>query len=110
VDGARFSGDYRGVNEGPDYPEMAEIQLAVEKGAGCPAKHIDSVVVVEGWREQIVWEGNVEVFELTDHPKAKRAYGWRDYNSGEFIAVLEISPVDSPNTAVRAAIVAKSKQ
>jgi len=89
---------------------IPEIQLAVEKAAGCPAKHIESVIVVEGWKEQVVWEGTVEVFLLEGHPKAKRAYGWRDVDSGEFTAVLEIPPVDSPNTAVRAAIVAKARQ
>ena len=89
---------------------IPEIQLAVEKTVGCPARHIESVIVMEGWREQVVWEGEVEVFRLEGHPKAKRAYGWRDVDSGEFTAVLEIPPVDSPNTAVRAAIVAKAKK
>jgi hypothetical protein len=99
VDGARFSGNDWGVNEGPDYPEIAEIQLAVEKAAGCPAKHIDSVV----------WEGEVEVFQLESHPKAKRAYGWRNWE-GDFTAVLEILPVDSPTTAVKVAIAAKARE
>jgi hypothetical protein len=97
------------VNEGPDYPEIAEIQLAVERAAGCPAKHIDSVVVVEGWKDAVVWEGEVEVFQLESHPKAKRAYGWRNCEC-DFTAVLEIPPVDSPNTAVKVAIAAKAKQ
>jgi hypothetical protein len=89
---------------------IPEIQLAVEKAAGCPARYIESVTVIEGWEANVVWEGEVSVFELAAHPKARRAYGWRNFESGDFTAVLEIPPVDSPNTAVRAAIVAKARK
>jgi hypothetical protein len=88
---------------------IPEIQLAVEKAAGCPAKHIESVIVVEGWKDAVVWEGEVEVFLLEGHPKAKRAYGWRNWE-GDFTAVLEIPPVDSANTAVKVAIAAKARE
>ena len=88
---------------------IPEIQLAVEKAAGCPAKHIESVIVVEGWKDAVVWEGEVEVFLLEGHPKAKRAYGWGNWE-GDFTAVLEIPPVDSPQTAVMVAIAAKARQ
>jgi len=89
---------------------IPEIQLAVERAAGCPARYVESVTVIEGWQANVVWEGEVAVFELDGHPKAKRAYGWRDFDSGDFTAVLEIPPVDSANTAVRAAIVAKARK
>jgi hypothetical protein len=58
---------------------------------------------------RIVWEGAVEVFLLEGHPKAKRAYGWRNWE-GDFTAVLEIPPVDSANTAVKVAIAARASQ
>lgn len=57
-----------------------------------------------------MWEGDVEVFDLTGHPKAKRAYAW-SHLDGEndertrFVAVLEIPPVESAETAVRVQIV-----
>lgn len=87
---------------------LVSIHKAVEKAAECSARHVESTAVVEGYRNQVVWQGIVEVFELSGHAKAKRAYGWQD---GErFVAVLEIPPVDSPNTAVRAAIIAKSRK
>ena len=52
---------------------------------------------------------NVEVFDLTGHKKAKRAYAWshvagRDDSDERFVAVLEIPPVDSPQAAVKVAI------
>jgi hypothetical protein len=85
------------------------IQKAVEKAAECPATHLESASVVEGFRDQIMWQGVVEVFALQGHAKAKRAYGWQsgEDKDARFVAVLEIPPVDSPNTAVRAAIASK---
>ncbi len=86
---------------------LANIKKAVERAAECPAKHIESAEVIEGFRHQIVWTGTVEIFDLIGHPNANRAYGWQE---GErFVAVLEIPPVDSASTAVRAAIAASQK-
>jgi len=86
------------------------IQRAVEQAAGCKAVHADTEAVVEVFRGQVMWEGVVEIFNLKGHPKAKRAYGWGTGEGQEatYTAVLEIPPVTSSNTAVRAAVVAKS--
>ena len=88
------------------------ITLAVEKGNDCKAKHIESVPVIEMFGKRVAWQGVVEVFELTGHPKAKRAYGWafQDGKETRFLSVLELPPVDSPNTAVRMAIAAKAQK
>ena len=56
---------------------IENIRKAVEKHAECRAKHRDSVPVTEGYLDQIMWEGVVEVFDLDGHPKANRAYGWQ---------------------------------
>jgi len=91
---------------------IQNIQKAVEKAAECAAVHVESAAVVEIFRGQTMWEGVVEVFELHGHSKAKRAYGWSDGQgkTARFTAVLEIPPVDSPNTAVRAALVAQARK
>lgn len=90
---------------------IENIAKAVEKAAQCPAEHLKSVVVKEVFRGQTMWEGIVEVFSLLGHAKAKHAYGWKAGTGQEatYTAVLEIPPVDSPNTAVRAAIVSQAK-
>jgi hypothetical protein len=67
------------------------------------------------FRSQTVWKGEVEVFDLQGHPKAKRAYGWLhpegEDDAGErFVTVLELPPMVSAVTAVRASIVADSKK
>lgn len=87
-------------------------QMAVERAGGCPARHAESMPVLEMFRGQTVWEGVVEVFDLIGHPKAKRAYGWGFKDGGEmrYLAVLELPPVNSPNTAVRAAIAAGAQK
>ena len=67
-------------------------------------------LIVEKFKKQTVWEDVVESFALTGHPKAKRAYAWShlDGDNDErtrFVAVLEIPPVESAETAVRVQIV-----
>jgi hypothetical protein len=67
------------------------------------------VTVHEIFQGQTVWHGEVEVFDLTGHPEAKKAYGWsrrdgvRD-RTERLVTVLELAPVVSPITAVRASI------
>ncbi len=91
---------------------IANIQKAVEKHAGCTATHRGSAPVTEGYLDQIMWEGVVEVFDLDGHPKAKQAYGWQFWEgqNAQYTVVMGIPPVDSPNAAVRASIAAEAKQ
>lgn len=87
---------------------IAKLLDAIRVMHHCRAEHVQSVPVREMFGEQVAWEGVVEVFNLTGHPKAKRCYGWSYLDKGEtqFATVLEIPPVDSPQTAVRASIMA----
>jgi len=78
----------------------------------CEAKHLETVPVLEQFQGKKVWEGEVEVFALSGHPKATRGYAWaaQDGSRSDVTAVLEIPPVVSPETAVRASIVASEKK
>ena len=58
----------------------------------------------ECFEGQPVWEGEVLVFELEDHPTAHLCYAWEV--DGRVTAVLHTGPVDSPAKAVRASILA----
>ena len=73
---------------------------------GCKAAHETSQVVMKEFRGQSVWDGVVEVFNLTGHPQAKRCYAWSLIESEEtrYVAVLELPPVNSACSAVRSAI------
>ena len=87
------------------------LQKAIKETHGCDSRHIDSVPVVERFEGKIAWRGTVEVFGLIGHPQAKRAYAWtyRDGKQNKTIAVLEIPPVDSPQSAVKVAIASKGR-
>jgi hypothetical protein len=89
--------------------------MAVEHLHDCRATWVRSEIVHETFNGETVWKGAVEVFSLTGHPKAYWGYGWSHpegpKDKGErFVTVLEIPPVESPITAVRASIVADKKK
>jgi hypothetical protein len=95
-----------------DYIE--ELQAAFLRLHDCTARYLETVSVVETFQGETVWEGDVEVFELLDHPKAKIGYGWGhvtgDYDQGRrYFTVLELPPVKDAQTAVKAAIMAEIK-
>jgi hypothetical protein len=87
---------------------IERLQMVIQHLHKCAAAHIATESVKEVFRGQIVWEGKVEVFTVTGHARAKRAYAW-SRNKGtaneKFTAVLEIPPIKSAVDAVRMAIV-----
>jgi hypothetical protein len=93
-------------------PRIEDLRLAVETMHECKAVHSGSFPFKETFRSAIVWEGVVEAFDLTGHPKAKRCYAWSylDGRETRYTTVLEIPPVDSPATAVRASIIADKRK
>jgi hypothetical protein len=93
---------------------IAELQAVILNLHGCGSKYLETVPVTEEFQGQTVWTGEVEVFELIGHPKAKRAYAWghatgEDDQGRRYVAVLELPPVDSPRTAVKAGIMSEIK-
>lgn len=86
--------------------EITTLKDAIRITHGCESLHVDSVPVKQALEGETTWEGTVEIFELVGHPEAKRAYAW-SYQEGDenkIIAMLEVPPVDSPESAVKAAI------
>lgn len=53
-------------------PRMEQLREAVEVLHKVKAQHEKSVPVVEMFGGKTVWEGVVESFAITGHPKAKR--------------------------------------
>ena len=83
--------------------KIKNLQDAIKAMYGCDSQCLDSVSVHD---TLYVMGGIVEVFDLIGHPKAKRAYAWQ-YESGNEIktlAVLEIPPVNSPESALNLVI------
>ncbi len=85
---------------------IARLEAAIMQLHGCSAIWHKTVPVHEVLRDQTVWKGDVEVFNLKGHPKAKRCYGWSQCNvkndeAERFVIVLEITPVESASTALQ---------
>ena len=82
---------------------------------GCESRHLESVSVREEFLGETVWEGEVEVFEIVDHPRATRCYAWGKEQSRlekghSFTAVLGIAPIESAAQAVKVALAADSNK
>ena len=91
---------------------LAKLKDAIETLHRCKAVHVSSEVVVELFRGEVAWDGVVETFDLTGHREVKRCYAWSYEDKGEtqYVTILEVPPVDSPETAVKVAIAAEEKQ
>ncbi len=93
---------------------IAELKTAIRKMHGCEPEYIETVPVTETFNGETIWNGDVEVFTIRGHPKAKRAYAWghatgKNDQARRYVAVLELPPVESPETAVKIAVAAEIK-
>jgi hypothetical protein len=90
---------------------IEKLQKAIRETEACESNHIATRHVTESFEGKIAWDGDVEVFALIGHPKAKRCYAWGVENDQGFAAtiVLKLPPVESPETAVKMAIASKSR-
>ncbi len=73
---------------------------------GCDCVHSGTSRVVEFYESQKVFDGDVETFTLSGHPKASLAFAWAFHNGTEpqYVAVLNVPPINDPSDAIRAAI------
>ena len=92
----------------------AQLKDAILRLHSCESEYAGSEEVIETFQGETVWTRCVEIFRLIGHPKAKRCYAWshltgEDDKDRRFVAVLELPPVNSAETAVQAAVVAEIK-
>ncbi len=87
---------------------ISEFRDAIQATHGARSRLAEQVQVTDRFKGKTVWEGEVMVFELLDHPTAPKCYCWEV--DARVTCVLHESPVDSPLAAVRAAIVADSRE
>lgn len=90
---------------------LDKITRAVERTVDGAVTHRESVPVVETFRGQTVWEGVVEVFDVSTPPPTL-AYGWavEGEHEPQYVAVLGKPPVDSPLAAVRVWLVSQARK
>ncbi|HJP92200.1 MAG TPA: hypothetical protein VJ875_09610 [Pyrinomonadaceae bacterium] len=92
---------------------ILRLQNAVSRSSGYTSKYIETITVTEGFhgfQEEVPWRRDVAVFEISGHPKAKRAYAWFRNESGtttpSYVVVLGVPPINSARAAVAAAMAA----
>jgi hypothetical protein len=97
-----------------DSTVIGELKNTVERLHGGTATHVETVSIQESFAGKVIWQGDVEVFDLANNPKATRAYAWMhsldDTQAKRHVAVLHVPPVDSPQVAVKAVIVYEYRQ
>ncbi len=92
---------------------LTSLKATIKKLHGCDSTWIGSASV-KALRGKDIWNGEIERFQLKNHPKAKWCYAWSykmhmEQNPIRYLTVLELTPVNSAQTAVEATI-KKSKQ
>lgn len=93
--------------------DPALLRTAIRAVHGCDSAHVETTKVTELWEGQLVWTGDVEVFDLVAHPLAQQAFAWSykaDNGRIQSVAVLKVPPIETPSDAVRAAIASRKIQ
>lgn len=92
--------------------EIEDLKNAVERSCHCKANYIDMTVIVEKFGDEAVWQGMVYTFKVAGRQDTDTCYAWSSPIEGStkrrYYSVLKISPIDSPEKAVRASIVKDS--
>lgn len=88
---------------------IQNLRQAVTALHGCDCLHSGTSRVVEFYEGQKVFDGNIQTFSLAGHPKASEVFAWAFDNGNEpqYIAALEVPPINDPSDAMRAAIASK---
>jgi hypothetical protein len=88
---------------------IKQLEDTIEKLHHCEARFIDSVSILESFEGKTVWEGVVNIFQVEGHPQTDKCYAWSSPIEGSkkrrYYTILHMPPVDSPEKAVRAAII-----
>lgn len=87
---------------------IQKLTEAIEAVHECRCSHFGAEHIREEHEGELIWEGDVEIFQIEGNPKANVAYGWGwDAGNGEveFIGILHVPPIESAREAVKAAII-----
>jgi hypothetical protein len=93
---------------------IEELQDVIKLLHDSESTHVETVPVKEVFEGKTVWDGEVEVFDLHDHPKTSRVYAWTyeadNAEQKRHVTVLQIPPATTPENAVKASIMADYKE
>jgi len=86
---------------------ITDLQREIRRLYGVESVHVRTVPLTEQFEGKILWQGEVETFDVVGHPTARRCFAWAsegDDGQQNYTAVLQLPPVDSERSAVRAAL------
>jgi hypothetical protein len=86
---------------------IADLQREIRSLHGLESFHVRTVPLTEQFEGKILWQGEVETFDVAGHPTARRCFAWEyedDNGKPNYAVVLQLPPVDSERSAVRAAL------
>lgn len=91
---------------------LDELKDAIRRLHGVESEFVETVPVVEEFEGRTMWDGEVSVFRVSGHDQTDTAYAWADRagDKKRYVAVLKMPPVESPETAVKAVIIASIKR
>ena len=87
--------------------DIKSLCLAVAHIHRCDTDWLGSEPVHLRLQGRTLWQGDVEVLRLHDHPRATRCYAWRVLDQAgtpTIHAVLHLPPVDCAEAAVRSVL------
>jgi len=94
--------------------DLETLKNTVENLTKSTAVYLDKTAVIEKFGLKTAWQGIVYIFKIRGNPEAEICYAWSSPKEGSskrrYYAVLKIPPIDSPEKAVRAAIVRDYKK
>ena len=96
-----------------DQTYLDALQRIIAEIHGCTSEHWDTVHVREVLDETVIWKGDVEIFYVFGHPRARRCFAWVSDRAHlgrpvRFFAVLDSTLVRTPDDAVKYARIAES--
>ena len=91
----------------------SQLKKVIQVQHGVASTLFKSVRVVKANAKDEDWDGIVHIFDLTNHPNAKRAFAWSSRFAGgrqpRYFAVLQSGQIATPVQAVKAASAAIRK-
>jgi hypothetical protein len=96
-----------------DQTYIDALQRIITEIHGCSSEHWDTAHVREVIGETVIWEGDVEIFYVFGHPKARRCFAWvreraRLHQPVRFFAILDSTFIHSAEDAVKYARISES--
>ncbi|MEO7166310.1 MAG: hypothetical protein ABI787_05995 [Spartobacteria bacterium] len=90
--------------------EIADLEAEIQAVHGCKSRYCRTVHVRESDASGASWDDFVKVFDLLEHPEAECCYAWRERagNQPKIVTVLNLPPIDSPESAVRTVLAERS--